>query len=136
MSAGIFSLQNFCSLSKLEVSIGSLIFDATVTKNLLNSLAISFGFSVTLSLVLRENMSALPFRLLAPISLNNFHTLAGLFAFSFKISEYWCFLDSLIILHTLFEAVSSCPNNKVKRANRSAFINSTAIVVRHRIMKG
>ena len=31
--------------------------------------------------------------------------------------------------------MSSCPNNKVKRANQS-FINSTAIVVRHRIIKG
>ena len=32
VSVGMFSLQKCCSLSKSEVSIGSLILDATVTK--------------------------------------------------------------------------------------------------------
>ena len=45
------------------------------------------------------------------------------------------FTPKLVAGLLLSEAVSSCPNNKVKRANQS-FINSTAIVVRHRIMKG
>ena len=41
-----------------------------------------------LSCIFNENIILLSLRLLAPISLNNFQTLAGLLAFSFKISEY------------------------------------------------
>ena len=55
VSFGISSLQNCRSLSKLEFSIGSLIFDATFTKQILNSLAMSFEFSMIQSLILREN---------------------------------------------------------------------------------
>ena len=55
VSFGISSLQNCRSLSKLEVSIGSLIFDATFTKQILHSIAMSFEFSIIQSLILREN---------------------------------------------------------------------------------
>ena len=47
----IFSLQNCRSLLKLKVSIGSFILDATFTKKLLNSLAMSIEFSIIQTLI-------------------------------------------------------------------------------------
>ena len=41
-----FSSQNILSLSKLEIATGSFIFEATDTKNMLNSDKISEGFSI------------------------------------------------------------------------------------------
>ena len=55
VSFEISLLQNCRSLSKLEVSICSMILDATFTKRILNSLAMSFDFSMIQSLILREN---------------------------------------------------------------------------------
>ena len=59
-----------------------------------------------------ENIPQLSLHLLAPISLNNFQTLAGLLAFSFKISEYcYSFIKTLkdrefqMILAKLCDAV-------------------------------
>ena len=106
--AGIFLSQNSFSLSKLDAKGGSLIFDATETKYLLNWSAISFGFSMLLLSTFNENIPQLSLHLLAPISLNDFQTLAGLLAFSFKISEYWCFLDCFIREHTLLRQILYC----------------------------
>ena len=85
------SLQNILSVSKLEETIGSFISEATDTKNLLNSVAISLEFSIILSLTFKENMLVPVFRLLAPSSLKSFQTLLGLLTFSLIISEYCCF---------------------------------------------
>ena len=82
------SLQNILSVSKLEETIGSFIFEATDTKNLLNSVAISLEFSIILSLTFKENMLEPVFHLLAPSSLNSFQTLLGLLTFSLIISEF------------------------------------------------
>lgn len=86
-----FSSQNNFSSSKLDGKIGSLISEATDTKNLLNSDAMSEAFSNEVSLIFMDKMLLLVFRLLAPSSLNSFHILAGLFALSWTISEYCCF---------------------------------------------
>ena len=55
------SLQNILSVSRLEETIGSFIFEATGTKNLLNSVAISLEFSIILSLTLRKICQCLYF---------------------------------------------------------------------------
>ena len=83
-----FLSQYKLSLAKLEGRIGSFILEATDTKNLLNSDEISEGLSVVLSLIFNEGILVPILRLLAPSSLKSFHTLAGLFTFSFIISEY------------------------------------------------
>ena len=61
MSFGILLLQKGRRLSKLEVSIGSLILILHLQNFLLNSLGMSFELSIIQSLILREEISALFF---------------------------------------------------------------------------
>ena len=56
MSAGILLLQKASSLSKLEFVTGSFIFEATDTKNLLNTLAISLLSLISHSPTFNEEM--------------------------------------------------------------------------------
>ena len=82
-----FSSQNVLRLSKLEGAIGFCIFEDTDTKKLLNLDEISELLSIVLSLIFNENTLVAILRLRAPNSLKSFHTLKGLFTFSFSIQN-------------------------------------------------
>ena len=77
VSFGTCSLQNFFSRSKFGCKVGSFSLEATLTKNLLNSLAISRGS--VYSLPSTEIVSVVHFDLffVAPSSLNIFQTFEG-----------------------------------------------------------
>ena len=93
MSFGTRSSQNLSSCSKFGSRLGSFSLEATVTKNFLNSLAISRGSVYSLPSIEIALVAHFELFFVAPNSLNNFQTLEGLLLFSSTYDLYCIVLD-------------------------------------------